>query len=125
MLEYERLALSIPGDAKGFYLAYPTSSVLKPTYRGHKTMVNHDHTKVGITTSTFVMRENEYMRTFDHEIAFVPLLVVPIHKLASLEAQVLAELRNRYPLSGSAREWFRTTEREQIAHLVWKLAVDS
>jgi hypothetical protein len=88
-------------------------------------MVNHEHTKVGITTSTFVMRENEYMRTFNQEIAFLPIVVVPIHKLASLESQVLAELRNRYSLSGSAREWFRTTEREQIAQLVWKLAVDS
>ena len=114
--------IAIPGDATGIYLAYSTSTVMKPTYRGHKTMVNDQHTKVGVATKSFLSRENEYMSTFQHEVAFVPLIALPVEQLSAFEGQLLLELRQRYPLSGSAREWFRTTERQLIAELVWQLA---
>lgn len=122
MQSFESHALTITGDAIGVYLAYPTTSVLRPTYRGHKTLVNHEHTKVGITTKAFVTRENEYMRTFSFELAFFPLLVAPLASLYVMEHAILAEMRRRYPLSGAAREWFHTTARQDIAELVWTMA---
>ena len=121
MQEYEHRALEIQGSATGIYIAYPTSPVLKPTYHGHKTLVNNEHTKIGITISSFVTRENEYMRTFSGELAFIPLVAAPLHVLAELEARLLMELRRRYSPSGSAREWFHTTERQAIAQLVWSV----
>ena len=42
----------------GVYLAYPTTSVLKPVYRGYKAQVNDMHTKVGITEDSFSSRKN-------------------------------------------------------------------
>lgn len=120
-MQYDIAALSIPGNATGIYLAYPTSPVLKPTYPGHKTLVNDQHTKIGIARNSFIIREDEYMRTFQHEVAFVPLLELQAYALSAFEAKVLALLRARFPLSGSAREWFHTTERKAIAELVWQL----
>lgn len=122
MLEYERISLEIPGHACGIYMAYPTSAVLKPTYRGHKTLVNHEHTKVGITISSFAARESEYMRTFGGEIAFFPLLIATPEQLPVIEMSILVKLRALFPLSGTAKEWFKTTERESIAEIVWSMS---
>lgn len=118
---YEIRALSIPGTASGVYLAYPTVATLKPTYRGHKTMVNLEHTKVGIATTSFIARENEYIATFQHEVAFFPLLELSSTELPTFENKLLAELCKSYQRSGTAREWFRTVERQAIAELVWRM----
>ena len=120
--DFLHASTSIPDDATGYYLAYPTTSTLKPTYRGHKTLVNHEHTKVGVATKSFLSRKKEYLNTFHREVAFVPLVIVPPDALSSLEVRVLAEMYQRYPRSGSAREWFRTTDRQVIAEIVWKLS---
>ena len=120
-MHYDIAALSIPGSGTGIYLAYPTSPVLKFTHPGHKTLVNDQHTKIGIARNSFVARENEYMWTFQREVAFVPLLELQADVSLVFEARVLALLLARFPLSGSAREWFRTTERQAIAEIVWRL----
>lgn len=121
-MRYEYVFLTIPGTTTGVYIAYPTIKEFKPTYRGHKTLVNHDHTKVGITRSNFIAREDEYMSTFQFEVAFFPVLELSADHLARFEARLLAELSAKYPRSGTAKEWFSTTKRQAIAELVWRLS---
>lgn len=101
----------------GVYIAYPTSEVLKPTYRKHKTLVNCQHTKIGITVSSFHSRWTEYSRTFDGEVAFHRLIELNGADIHAFERHLLAEMNARYAKSGSAREWFHTTERDAIARL--------
>jgi hypothetical protein len=48
-----------------FYIVYPTSSILKPIYRGYKTMVNDNHTKAGITENSFDSRKKSYQNFTD------------------------------------------------------------
>ena len=80
-------------ESTGIYMAYPTTTELKPTYRKHKSLVNLNHTKVGITTDCFRKRRNEYHRTFNNEVEFVPLLSMPANKLAEVEGEILADQR--------------------------------
>ena len=118
---FEAASFSIPGHAAGVYIAHPTSVELKSTCRYRtRTLVNHEHTKVGITQN-FVLRENEYMNHFQCYVAFFPILQLHENML-QFEARLLTELCRRYPRSGTASEWFRTTERQQIADIVWELA---
>lgn len=121
-MRFEEVSLTIAGTASGIYIAYPTTPQLKPTYRGHKTLVNDQHTKVGVATKDFVSREDEYMRTFQSDVAFYPVLACDPSILPALEARILHAMRSRYPLSGTAREWFRTTDRQAVADLIWELA---
>ncbi|MEI7465949.1 MAG: hypothetical protein WCJ87_11425 [Burkholderiales bacterium] len=108
----------------GLYLAFPTTEVLKPTYRGHKTLVNLEHTKVGITMSSLRSRWSEYKRTFGGEVAFHPLFELSAPQPSIYESRLLDEMHRHFPKSGSAREWFFTTEREKIvAHALSLLAV--
>lgn len=104
--------------ATGVYMAFPTTSVLKPIYRKLKTQVNDRHTKVGITIDSFAVREREYKKTFGGEVEFVPLAEVPAQLLAAIESKVLEELCARFQRVGHAREWFSTTEREVVAEIV-------
>ena len=87
---FEDVSLAIGGSATGIYLAYPTSPELKPTYRGHRTLVNDLHTKIGVASKSFVSRENEYMSTFNFEVAFFPILEVSVPRLHVLESRVIA-----------------------------------
>jgi hypothetical protein len=119
---FEDAALRIADSATGIYLAHPTTAVFKPTYRGHKTIVNHNDTKVGIVRNSFAARRREYMATFQSEVAFYPLLEAPADVLPAIEQQLMLLLRGLYSRSGTAREWFRTTERQAIAELVWRLS---
>jgi hypothetical protein len=100
------------------YIAYPTTSVLKPIYRKLKTHVNDEHTKVGITTDSFAAREREYRNTFQGEIVFVPLAEAPASRLTEIEKLLLGELCVRYERVGRAREWFNTRDREEISKIV-------
>ena len=113
----------VNAQSTGVYLAYPTTEVLKPAYRGHKTLVNMAHTKVGITVSSFRRRWLEYRRTFGGEVAFHPLFELPVPELSAYEARLLTEMLRRFPKSGSAREWFFTTERDSITELTRTLRV--
>ncbi len=85
-----------PSDIKphstGVYLAYPTTEAFKPTYRRHKTLVNLEHTKVGITVSSFRSRWSEYKRTFQAEVAFHPLFELSASQLSIYEARLLSEM---------------------------------
>ena len=105
----------ISPHSPGVYLAFPTTAVLTPTYRRHKTLVNFEHTKVGITVSSFSSRWSEYKRTFGGQVAFHPLFELSSPQLSIYESRLLGEMHRHFPKSGSAREWFFTTEREKIA----------
>ena len=108
----------ISRSSTGVYMAYPTTSVLKPIYRKLKTQVNDQHTKVGITTDSFAIREREYRNTFQGEVVFTPLAEVPASRLAEIEKLLLVKLCSRYQRVGRAREWFNTTDREEISRIV-------
>lgn len=105
-------------ELTGSYMAYPTTTELKPTYRKHKSMVNLNHTKVGITTDCFRKRSNEYHRTFNNEVNFIPLLAMPADELALIEGEILNALRNKYNNVGRTREWFDTSDREDIVQII-------
>ena len=121
-MRYEDVGASISKTSTGVYIAYPTSFQLKPIYRGYKTMVNSEHTKIGIAQRSFESREYGYMAAFQSEVNFFPILELPVTQLAEFEAQLIAQLRGKYSRSGAAREWFHTTERQTIAELVWALS---
>lgn len=105
-------------ESTGIYMAFPTTTKLKPTYRKHKSMVNDQHTKVGITVKSFRERSGEYNRTFDGEVDFVPLLVMDPNELAFIEKEILTALRSEFGNVGRTREWFDTTDRERISEIV-------
>lgn len=106
------------GLSTGIYMAYPTTEELKPTYRGHKSFVNCRHTKIGITKQGFEARRSSYHKTFDGEVAFRVIAEVPPERLDSIERKLLTELRRRYPLVGTTREWFHTDDRQTILRIV-------
>lgn len=105
-------------QATGIYIAFPTTPVLKPIYRKLKTQVNDQHTKVGITVSSFASREREYRNTFQGEVMFMPLAEIPVHRLPAIEAMLLVEMTTRFQRVGRAREWFATTERDTVMDVV-------
>jgi hypothetical protein len=109
-------------NATGVYMAFPTTDRLKPIYRDLKTHVNSSHTKVGVTTDSFSVREREYKRTFGGEVEFVRLVALRPEDLPTFEDLLLNEMRKRYRNVGNAREWFETTARAEIALLVTQLA---
>ena len=102
----------------GVYLAYPTSSQLKRIDRNLQTRVNHSHTKVGKTSSSFQVRRAYYEKVFGGEVRFEPLAEVPPERMAEVEREVLHRLSLRYSRVGHAREWFSTDDREAIASIV-------
>lgn len=121
MMRYEHAAANIPKSFTGIYIAYPTSSVFKPIFRGYRTEVNSEHTKVGIAKRSFSSREQGYIATFQSEVKFFPMLALPAIQLSRFEAQLIGHLLGKYHRSGPAREWFHTTERQAIAELIWSL----
>lgn len=108
----------ISKQSTGVYIAYPTSSELKPTYRGHKSQVNNRHTKVGITVKSFESREREYRVTFGGEVEFIPLVEVPAVKLKELEKVLIMKVREHFQTVGSTKEWFDTDDRETLMAIV-------
>lgn len=122
-MRYEDVATHIPNTSTGIYIVYPTSLELKPVYRGYKTIVNSEDTKVGIARRSFESREQSYMATFQSEVKFFPILELAATHLPDFEAQLLSHLGRAFSRSGRAREWFRTTERQAIAELVWSLSL--
>ena len=105
----------------GIYLAFPTSSVLKSIYRpkNYTTMVNDQHTKVGIAKDSFSSRSRGYLSNFDDEVDFQPLaLIDDVEELIAAEKVVLANLRAEYLRVGRAREWFATNDHERVVEIV-------
>ncbi|MCE7950060.1 MAG: hypothetical protein DYH18_03025 [Xanthomonadales bacterium PRO7] len=121
-MRYENVAANIEKTSTGVYLAFPTCTTLKPTYPGHKTFVNSEHTKVGIARHSFASRERQYIATFQSEVAFFPVLALPAAQLPGFEAELLRQVRHLYPRSGRAREWFHTSARQALAELVWAIS---
>jgi hypothetical protein len=121
-MRFVSVAASIPADSVGVYIAFPTSVTLKPTYRGHKTLANSEHTKVGIARRSFASRQRQYLATFRSEVAFFPILALPALLLPAFETEVLREVKRLYQKSGRAREWFHTTERQALAELIWSMS---
>lgn len=102
----------------GVYMAYPTTDILKPIYRGLKTKVSSSHTKVGITTDSFAKRGSEYSKTFDGEVKFLPLAEIQPELLADLEKHIVSALSARFSKVGSAREWFDTNDHDLVSEIV-------
>ena len=112
----------IDWSATGIYIAYPTTDVLKLTYPGHRTYVNHKHTKVGMAKRSFRARAADYKQVFQGEIEFVPVALVHREFLSTMETYVLAELLTRYKTVGYTQEWFDTDDRRSIVSLLSNVA---
>lgn len=106
-------------------MAYPTTDILKPIYRGLKTKVNSSHTKVGITTDSFKKRGSEYSKTFDGEVKFLPLADIQPELLADLERKILSALCARFSKVGSAREWFDTNDHDSVSEIVLRVVSEN
>jgi hypothetical protein len=105
----------------GIYMAYPTTVVLKSIYRpkNYKTMVNKEHTKVGIAKDSFKARSRGYYSNFDNEVIFTPLAVIQdIQTLINVEKFILSEINSEYSRVGHAREWFNTYNHNRIKDIV-------
>ena len=110
--------ISPDSEFTGIYLAFPTTSELKRTYRNHTSMVNDQHTKVGITVKSFRERSSEYNRTFGGEVKFVPLLAMKPDDLAEIEKIILSTLKSEFSTVGRTREWFDTKDRKRIIEII-------
>ncbi len=109
-------------DNTGIYIAYPTSSVMKSIYRqkNYITKVNHLHTKIGIARDSFAARRMGYVRNFDGEVKFLPIVHIEGGHLKEAEKAVIAAIRAKYNRVGKAREWFDTSDRERVKEIVFK-----
>lgn len=110
--------ISSDSDFSGVYLAYPTTPMLKRTYRNHTSLVNNQHTKVGITVKSFRERSSEYYRTFDGELEFVALLIMPPEDVVKAEPTILSLLKSEFSTVGRTREWFDTSDRKRVIELI-------
>ena len=81
-------------------------------------MVNDQPTKVGIAKDSFASRRKGYVGNFDNEVAFIPIVVVPLEQLIDAERLILSAIRNEYTRVGHSREWFNTPERMRIVEIV-------
>jgi hypothetical protein len=102
----------------GVYMAYPTTSVLKPIYQGYKAQVNDMHTKVGITEDSFSSRKNSYLKTFGGEVKFIPVAEIKMAELKNVEKIIVADLSTKFQKVGRTREWFETNDRNMILEMV-------
>lgn len=114
-------------DGTGIYLAFPTSSMLKSIYpqKQYKTMVNDQHTKVGIAKDSLRARKRNYLNAFDNEVKFVPIAFVEQEFLEFIEDLILLELRSRFSRVGKSREWFHTSDRQKVIEIVSKVLLES
>jgi hypothetical protein len=87
----------------GIYIAYPTTSELKPIYEGYKTRVNNSHTKVGKTVKSFLDREENYQTTFKNEVEFHPVVILKKVEDLDVEKDVINVLKVKYKKVGFAR----------------------
>ncbi|MEA1051904.1 hypothetical protein U5801_19135 [Lamprobacter modestohalophilus] len=132
-IQHERRTVAVPQasnnphrttcrwECTGLYIAFPTSPTLKPIYAGYKTLVNNQHTKVGIARDSFMARKQSYVGTFEGEVEFWPIVEVAREQLKGVEDQLLARLSQRYTKVGRAREWFNTTDRAEIRLMIQRL----
>ena len=101
----------------GLYMAYPTTSELKPIANGYQTMVNDQHTNIGMTTVSFSDRKQGYLDTFDGEVEFIPLVEVPADQVKQLRDEILLELGKRFTRAGNSTQWFETNQRDEFSRI--------
>lgn len=111
----------------GIYIAYPTTEKMKSIYRpkNYKTLVNNQHTKVGIAKDSFTSRSKGYYSNFDNEVVFTPLIIIEEEHLKVIENIILNEIAKEYKKVGRAREWFNTTNRERIIDIISNTMINS
>ena len=102
----------------GIYSAYPTTSELKPIFKGFKTKVNNNHTKVGKCEIGFLGREKNYQTTFDKEVEFHPVVILKKVEDLDVEKDVINVLKERYKKVGFAKEWFDTDDHESVIKII-------
>ena len=109
----------------GIYIAYPTTSELKSIYKpkNYKTMVNEQHTKVGIAKDSFNSRGKGYYGNFDNEVEFIPLVIINVNHLEQTEKVILSEIKTEFTRVGRAREWFNTNNRKRIIEIVFNTII--
>jgi hypothetical protein len=114
-------------EQTGIYIAYPTTSELKSIYKpkNYKTMVNDQHTKVGIAKDSFNSRSKGYYGNFDNEVDFIPLVIIDVKHLGQIEKFILSEINAEFSKVGRAREWFDTTNRKRVTEIVFSTIVAS
>jgi hypothetical protein len=109
----------------GIYIAYPTTSELKLIDAGLKTKVNNNHTKIGKTENGFAGREKNYMKTFDNEVEFYPIIIFEKKDdLRMAEDKIKSCLKGVYKRVGHAREWFDTDDRESVIKIITNSLMD-
>lgn len=111
----------------GIYIAYPTTEEMKSIYKpkNYKTLVNNQHTKVGIAKDSFNSRSKGYYSNFDNEVVFTPLVIIEKEHLKAIENTILNEIEKEYRKVGRAREWFNTTNRERIIEIISSTIINS
>ena len=102
----------------GIYIAYPTTSELKPIFKGLKTKVNNNHTKVGKCEIGFLGREKNYQKTFDKEVEFHPIVILKKVEDLDVEKDVIDVLKEKYKKVGFALEWFDTNDHESVIKII-------
>lgn len=114
-------------EKTGIYIAYPTSGELKSIYKpkNYKTLVNAQHTKIGIAKDSFKSRSIGYYSNFDNEIVFTPLVIIDIEHLEQIEKVILSKIKLEFSKVGRAREWFNTTNRKRITEIVFSTIISS
>lgn len=114
-------------DGTGIYLAFPTSSMLKSIFpqKQYKTMVNDQHTKVGIAKDSLRKRKLSYLKTFDNEVKFVPIAFIEREFLEFIEGRIILELRSRFSRVGKSREWFHTSDHQKMIEIISRILSES
>jgi len=102
----------------GIYIAYPTTSELKPIDKGLKTEVNDNHTKVGKCENSFLGREKNYLKTFHNEVEFHPVVILKKIEEVKIEKELIKVLKEKYKRVGFAQEWFDTDDHESVKKII-------
>jgi hypothetical protein len=104
----------------GIYLVYTKSSKLQSIYKqkNYKTLVNNQHTKIGITQNSFASRKKTYEANFGSDLVFKELIILDKKHLKNIEDEILNKLKLEFNKVGRSREWFDTTDRDRIIEIV-------
>jgi hypothetical protein len=114
-------------ESTGIYIVYPTSPTLKSIYRAkhYKTKVNDQHIKVGIAKESFRSRKSGYLGNFDSEVEFLPFILMRQEFLENAERKVIAAIRTKFSRVGHSREWFNTSNIQEITKIIAKTLLEN
>jgi len=104
----------------GLYIAYPTSSTLKYVFKvkSYKGMVNEKHTKIGVTTRNFGDRKKQYLHSFDNEVVFKPVAIIPVESICKVDSIVLTEIKKEFNIVPNTRKWIETSNHQKIIEII-------